>query len=170
MGLMKSHARHMTGQRRVFEVKLENPVTGLLSVDYEDAFETPSEVLIQGWTIDTKYYSADVALSSLTALKKWVSHTDIQKSDILLCVGNKVDLVPGHPAHAEYKRHLQRLNDPFASSDVDSLEYGVFESEGSSLLGNEEPSCDIKRSCLEWCMECNIEYVEACASNAEFDK
>uniref|UniRef100_A0A803L2G6 Uncharacterized protein n=1 Tax=Chenopodium quinoa TaxID=63459 RepID=A0A803L2G6_CHEQI len=167
----------------------------LLSVDYEDAFDTSSEVLIQGWTIDTKYYSADVAvwmahlnddippsslpdiqfaaimmLSSLTALKKWVSHTDIQKSDILLCVGNKVDLVPGHPAHAEYKRHLQRLKDPFASSDVDSYEYGVFESEGSSLLGNEEPSCDIKRSCLEWCMECNIEYVEACASNAEFDK
>ncbi|KNA19707.1 hypothetical protein SOVF_058920 [Spinacia oleracea] len=174
----------------------------LLSVDFEEGSDTSPEVLIQGWTIDTKYYSADVAiwmahlhegippsslpdfkqfaaivmvfdmseLSSLAALKKWVSHTDVQKSDILLCIGNKVDLVPGHPAHDEYKRRLQRLADPFAGSDVDSFEYGVFESEGSSLLGNDEPSCDIKSSCFEWCMERNIEYVEACASNAEFDK
>lgn len=174
----------------------------LLSVDFEDVSESSSEVLIQGWTIDTKYYSADVAiwmahlqdnfstkslpgfsqfaaivmvfdmseLSSLAELKKWVAQTDIQKSDILLCIGNKVDLVPGHPAHDEYKKCLQRLNDPFASSEVDSFEYGIFESEGSSLLGNDEPSCDIKRSCLEWCMERNIEYVEACASNVHFDR
>lgn len=174
----------------------------LLSLEFEDASDTSSEVLILGWTIDTKYYSADVAiwmahlqddsppsslpdfnqfsaivmvfdmseLSSLSALKKWVSHTDIQKSDILLCIGNKADLVPGHPAHDEHKRRLQRLDDPFASSDLDSFEYGVFESEGSSLLGNDEPLCDIKRSCLEWCVERNIEYVEACASNADFDK
>ncbi|KAL2921752.1 GTP-binding protein yptV3 [Bienertia sinuspersici] len=168
----------------------------LLSVDFEDTPDTSSEVLIQGWTVDTKYYTADVTvwmahlhddlsssslpdfsefaaivmLSSLAALKKWVAHTDIQNSDILLCIGNKVDLVPGHPAHDEYKRRLARLKDPFASSEADSFEYGIFESEGSSLLSNDEPSCDIKRSCLEWCMEHNIEYVEACASNVDFDQ
>lgn len=109
-------------------------------------------------------------MSSLAALKKWVSHTDIQKSDILLCIGNKADLVPGHPAHDEYKKHLQRLENPFTSSDVDSYEYGISEFEGSSLLGNEDSSYDIKRSCWEWCMERNIEYVEACASSVDFDK
>ncbi|KMT15957.1 hypothetical protein BVRB_3g051400 [Beta vulgaris subsp. vulgaris] len=170
----------------------------LLSLDFEDSSETSFEVLIKGWTIDTKYYTADVAiwmahlhdnfttrslpdfnqfaaivmvfdmseLSSLAALKKWVSDTDIQRSDILLCIGNKVDLVPGHQAHDEYKRRLQRLQDPVASS----CEYGISDSEGNSLLGNDEPSCDIRRSCWEWSMEHNIEYVEACASNVDFDK
>ncbi|XP_021843153.2 uncharacterized protein [Spinacia oleracea] len=206
---MEQHTENEAIQKRPAILVIGSPGVGkrtilsrLLSVDFEEGSDTSPEVLIQGWTIDTKYYSADVAiwmahlhegippsslpdfkqfaaivmvfdmseLSSLAALKKWVSHTDVQKSDILLCIGNKVDLVPGHPAHDEYKRRLQRLADPFAGSDVDSFEYGVFESEGSSLLGNDEPSCDIKSSCFEWCMERNIEYVEACASNAEFDK
>ncbi|KAK9706441.1 hypothetical protein RND81_07G124800 [Saponaria officinalis] len=110
-------------------------------------------------------------LSSLAALKKWVTQTDIQRFDILLCVGNKVDLVPGHPVHEEYRRHLQRRENSFVSSDaVDISDYGISETEGSSLLSNDEPSCDIRRSCMEWCMERNIEYVEACASNVDFDK
>ncbi|KAK9706443.1 hypothetical protein RND81_07G124800 [Saponaria officinalis] len=175
----------------------------LISADLEDAFDSPSELLVQGWTINTKYYSADVAvwlahlhegfsinslpnpsqlaalimvfdmneLSSLAALKKWVTQTDIQRFDILLCVGNKVDLVPGHPVHEEYRRHLQRRENSFVSSDaVDISDYGISETEGSSLLSNDEPSCDIRRSCMEWCMERNIEYVEACASNVDFDK
>ncbi|KAM1155988.1 hypothetical protein ACFX11_027090 [Malus domestica] len=53
-------------------------------------------------------------LSSLSALQKWVSRTDVQKFDILVCVGNKVDLVLGHPVHTEYRRRLQKLVDPFA--------------------------------------------------------
>ncbi|XP_057539722.1 uncharacterized protein LOC130817826 isoform X1 [Amaranthus tricolor] len=174
----------------------------LLAVDFEKSCDTSSEILVKGWTIDTKYYTADVSIwmahlhdefsstflpdfsqfaaivmvfdmsemSSLAALKKWVSFTDIQKSDILLCIGNKADLVPGHPAHDEYKRHLQRLENHFTSSDVDSYEYGISEFEGSSLLGNEDSSYDFKRSCWEWCMERNIEYVEACASSVDFDK
>ncbi|RXI06296.1 hypothetical protein DVH24_018338 [Malus domestica] len=53
-------------------------------------------------------------LSSMSALQKWVSQTDLQKFGILVCVGNKVDRVPGHPIHAEYRRRLQKLGDLFA--------------------------------------------------------
>uniref|UniRef100_A0A7C8YLH2 Uncharacterized protein n=1 Tax=Opuntia streptacantha TaxID=393608 RepID=A0A7C8YLH2_OPUST len=174
----------------------------LLSVDIEDDSDSSCDVTVQGWTIDTKYYTADVAvwvanlhdgfssnslpnfndfaalvmvfdmseLSTLAALKKWVSDTDIQKFDILLCIGNKVDLVPGHSAHDEYKRRLQKAQNSIANPDVDFSEYGISETEGSSLLRDDEPSCDIRRSCLDWCLEHNIEYVEACASNSDFDK
>jgi len=106
--------------------------------------------------------------SSLAALREWVSHTDIQNFEILLCIGNKVDLVSGHPAHAEYRRRLLKLED--SAVDRYSEEYGISESEGTSLLGDEAPSWDIRRSCLEWCTDHNIEFIEACASNADFDK
>ncbi|GAB4830927.1 hypothetical protein Ancab_004955 [Ancistrocladus abbreviatus] len=174
----------------------------LLNVDFEDASDSPSEVLVQGWTINTKYYTADISvwmahlldglsvsslpnlnqlaalvmvfdlsdLSSLAALKEWISHTDIQQFDILLCIGNKVDLITGHPAHAEYRRRLLRVGDSFVGPDTDFSVFGISETEGSSLLGDEEPSLEIRRSCLEWCMERNIEYIEACASNIDFDK
>ncbi|KAJ4714025.1 GTP binding [Melia azedarach] len=173
----------------------------LLSVDFEDACDSSSQLLVQGWTIDTKYYTADVSvwmahlrdgfsvgslpifdqltalvmvfdlneLSTLDELKDWVSQIDLQKFEILLCIGNKVDLVPGHPVHAEYRRRL--LEHGKSSADYsDFAEYGISETEGSSLLGEGEPSWEIRRSCLEWCTERNIEYVEACASNVEFDK
>ncbi|MCI42911.1 hypothetical protein A2U01_0064148, partial [Trifolium medium] len=39
---------------------------GLLSVDSEDAFDSASEVNVHGWTINTKYYTADVAV--------WMAH------------------------------------------------------------------------------------------------
>lgn len=112
-------------------------------------------------------FSRYVQLSSLTALQGWVSHTDIQNFEILLCIGNKVDLVPDHPVHVEYRRRLLKLED---SSANEFSEYGISESEGTSLLGSEEPSWDIRKSCLEWCAEHNIEFIEACASNADFDK
>ncbi|KAL6538069.1 hypothetical protein OROGR_012057 [Orobanche gracilis] len=173
----------------------------LLSVDFEDICEQSRELLVHGWTIDTKYYTADVSVwmahlndelstfpivgravalvmvfdinkpSSLAALKDWVSHIDTRNFDILLCIGNKVDLVPDHPVHMEYKRRLMKHGessiDPLLGS---SSEYGISETEGSSLLRDEEPMWELKRSCLEWCLKHNIEYVEACASNAEFDK
>ncbi|GMH30275.1 hypothetical protein Nepgr_032118 [Nepenthes gracilis] len=174
----------------------------LLSADFGDASDSSSPVLLQGWTINTKYYTADVSvwmahlhegfsisslpnfnrlaalvmvfdmgdLSSLVALKEWVSHADIQNFDILLCIGNKVDLLPGHPAHVEYRRHLQSLGDSFVNREVDFADYGISETEGSSLLGDDEPSWEIRKSCLEWCTEHNIEYIEACASNNDFDK
>lgn len=112
-----------------------------------------------------------VQLSSLVALKDWVARTDIQNFEILLCIGNKVDLLPGHPVHAEYRRHLlKQLGDSSADPYAESTEYGISETEGSSLLGDEEPSYEIRRSCLEWCTQHNIEFIEACASNADFDK
>ncbi|XAR73665.1 hypothetical protein NMG60_11007711 [Bertholletia excelsa] len=172
----------------------------LLSVDSEDASDSSSDVYAYGWTINTKYYTADVAvwmahlhedfligalpiydrlaalvmvfdmndLSSLAMLKDWVSRTDIQKFDILLCIGNKVDLLPGHPVHVEYRRSLQKLGE--SSFDPECSEYGISETEGVSLLGDKESPSEIKRSCLEWCLEHNIEYIEACASNPDFDK
>lgn len=114
--------------------------------------------------------SCYLQLSSLVAIKEWVSHSDIQNLDLLLCIGNKVDLLPGHPAHVEYKRRLLKLGESSVNSHMEFSEYGISETEGSSLLGDEEPSLGFKRSCIEWCLEHNIEYVEACASNADFDK
>ncbi|KAB1228111.1 hypothetical protein CJ030_MR4G013713 [Morella rubra] len=174
----------------------------LLSVDFEDASDSSSEVLVHGWTIDTKYYTAEVSvcmahlrdgfsigslsmfnrsaalvmvfnmsdLSSLVALKDWVACTDIQNFEILLCIGNKVDLLPGHPVHAEYRRRLEKLGDSSVDSHAELTGYGISEYEGSALLGDEEPLWEIKRSCLEWCSQHNIEFIEACASNADFDK
>lgn len=108
--------------------------------------------------------------TSLDALKNWVSCTEIQKFEILLCIGNKVDLLPGHPVHAEYRRRLLTCGDPSDDRYNDLTEYGITEAEGSSLLGDKEPSWEIGKSCLEWCIEHNIEYIEACASNVSFDK
>ncbi|ONH97364.1 hypothetical protein PRUPE_7G185600 [Prunus persica] len=175
----------------------------LLALDFDDASDSSSsQLVVNGWNISTKYYTADVSvwmahlhdefsietlpmydqlqalilvfdtteLSSLAALQKWVSRTDLQKFDILLCIGNKVDLVPGHPVHAEYRRRLLKLGDPFADSGPGFTEYGISETEGSSLLGDDEPSWEARQSCLEWCTEHNIEYIEACASNVDFDK
>ncbi|KAL5707031.1 hypothetical protein ACHQM5_025130 [Ranunculus cassubicifolius] len=172
----------------------------LLAVEFEEVSDSLSEILCYGWTIDTKYYKADVSIwmahlvdgfsiqslpisndnlsalvlvfdmnepTSFATLQAFVSETDLQKFDILLCIGNKVDLLPGHPAHVEYRRLLQKR----AESSSDPFDYGISESEGSSLLGDEEePSWDLRRSCLEWCVQYNIEYIEACASNADFDK
>ncbi|KAL2542932.1 GTP binding [Abeliophyllum distichum] len=174
----------------------------LFPVDFEDAPNPSSKLLAYGWTINTKYYTADVSvwmahlhdkfsvaslpmfdklsalvmvfdvndLSSFAALKDWVKQTDIQKFDILLCIGNKVDLLLGHPAHMEYRRCLLKCEESSGSSHQYFADYGISETEGSSLLGDEEPSSEITKSCLEWCIEHNIEYIEACASNAEFDK
>lgn len=121
------------------------------------------------YAMHLSFFPLCVQLSSFVALQDWVASTDIQNFEILLCIGNKVDLLSGHPAHAVYRRHLQNHGDT-ANSDAEFNEYGISESEGSGLLGNEEPSWEIRRSCLEWCSEHNIEFIEACASNADFDK
>lgn len=174
----------------------------LLSIDFEDASDSSSDVSVHGWTINTKYYTADVSvwmthlsddfsvwnlpifhqltalvmvfdmsdLSSLAALQDWVSRSDIQNFEILLCIGNKVDLVPDHPVHAEYRRRLQKPENSVIDPCAEFTEYGIAECEGTSLLGNEDPTWDSRRSCLEWFTERNIEFIEACASNADFDK
>ncbi|KAG2317009.1 hypothetical protein Bca4012_067908 [Brassica carinata] len=175
----------------------------LISVDFEDS---SSQTEVHDWTINTKYYSADVSvwishicddyslphshhpqplvalvlvfdlteLSTLVAIQDWFSHAadDIINSfDILLCIGNKVDLVPHHPAHDEYRRRLSKAADLY-SADIGE-EFGISQSEGSSLLGrsdDDSASLDIRGTCLEWCRDNNIEFIEACASNPDFDK
>ncbi|KAL9663379.1 hypothetical protein QQ045_018765 [Rhodiola kirilowii] len=109
-------------------------------------------------------------LKSFDALKKFVCKVDLKKFDVLVCVGNKVDLVEGHFAHVEYKRRLMMKNEGF--EDLGGLDYGLIESEGIGLLqeAEEESSFKFKELCVEWCAENGIEYVEACAANAEFDK
>jgi hypothetical protein len=109
-------------------------------------------------------------LSTLVALQDWVSHTDINSFDILLCIGNKVDRVPHHLAHDEYRRRLLKASDPSRDLYSDIDDFGISETEGSSLLGSEDASLDIRGACLEWCSENNIEFIEACASNPDFDK
>ncbi|KAL2545472.1 GTP binding [Forsythia ovata] len=81
-----------------------------------------------------------------------------------------VDLLPHHLAHAEYRRCLLKREESCGSYRSDLADHGISETERSSLLGDEEPSPEITKSCLEWCIEHSIEYIEACASNADFDK
>ncbi|XP_077246348.1 uncharacterized protein LOC143886293 [Tasmannia lanceolata] len=174
----------------------------LLPVDLSDASDLSTEVLCHGWTIDTKYYTADISiwmahlddgfsfgalpisdklaalvmvfdlneLSSFTALQDWVSSIDIQNFEILLCIGNKADLLPGHFAYAEYRRLLHKRGESSSDPHPEYFDYGILETEGSSLLGEKEPCWENRRACLEWCSLYNIEYIEACASNADFDK
>lgn len=174
----------------------------LLSVDIPDTDDLVGGVLCQGWTIETKYYSADISIwishlveefslstlpvseqltalvmvfdmndeSSFLALKSWAARIDLEKFEILLCIGNKVDLVPGHISHTNYRRFLQRRGESSSDPHPDFWDYGIDETEGFSLLGDEEPSSEIRSSCLEWCIQYNIEFIEACASNPDFDK
>lgn len=99
-----------------------------------------------------------------------MSNNDIQNFEITLCIGNKVDLLPDHPVHAEYRRRIQKLGADSDDLFTELIECGISETEGSSLLGDEKPSWEIRNSCFEWCAMHNIEYVEACASSADFDK
>lgn len=62
-----------------------------------------------------------------------------------------MDLIPGNPIHAAYRRRSLKLED--SAIDLYS-EFNECESEGTSLLGDEEPSRNmIRGSCLEWCTE-----------------
>lgn len=78
--------------------------------------------------------------------------------------------MPGHHAHTEYRRRKQKHGESSSDPHTEYFDYGIDETEGFSLLGDEEPSIEIRKSSLEWCVENNIEYIEACAANADFDK
>ncbi|XP_042463625.1 uncharacterized protein LOC122046804 [Zingiber officinale] len=174
----------------------------LLSVDFSDTSDLARGILCQGWTIENKYYTADVAIwtahldegfsiqslpitkqldalvmvfdmseeSSLTTLQDWIAKTDITKFEILLCIGNKADLVTGHSAHAQYRRQMLKHGESSSDPHPEYMDYGIDETEGSSLLGHEEPYLETRKLCLDWCIEHNIEYIETCASNTDFDK
>lgn len=173
-----------------------------LGAEIPDVHDLSSGVLCQGWTIETKYYSADLSIwtanlgeefsldslphldrvaalvmvfdmsdeSTLLTLQSWAASVDIQRFEILLCVGNKADLVPGHSVHVEYRRRMQKLGESSSDPHPDYFNFGINESEGCSLLSEEEPCIEIRNSTAQWCIEQNIEYIEACASNADFDK
>ena len=108
--------------------------------------------------------------SSCLSLKSWVANIDIQRFEVLLCIGNKADLVPGHGAHVEYRRRMQRLGESSSDPHPEYLDFGIDESEGFGLLSREEKCIEIRDCTSQWCVEQNIEYIEACASNADFDK
>ncbi|GLJ39285.1 hypothetical protein SUGI_0801690 [Cryptomeria japonica] len=175
----------------------------LRSVEPEDIAVSSSEITCHGWTIDTKYYTADVCVwvahvgdktiestrslsehcdalvlvfdlsnsSSFEALQDWVSGVEIQNFEVLLCVGNKADLLPGHFAHAEYRRQVKKCGESSSDPHPEFWDYGIHRDEGSSLLNEEEESSyEVERSVIEWCNQNNIEYIEACAINDAFDK
>ncbi|KAL6651272.1 hypothetical protein ACP70R_010197 [Stipagrostis hirtigluma subsp. patula] len=174
----------------------------LISAEIPEAHDLSAGVLCQGWTIDTKYYSADLSIwtanlgegfslgslphpdrlaalvmifdmsdeSSFLTLRSWVANADIQRFEVLLCIGNKADLVPGHGAHVEYRRRMQRLGESSSDPHPEYLDFGINENEGCGLLSGEEPCIEIRDSTAKWCLEQNIEYIEACASNVDFDK
>ncbi|XP_037479294.1 uncharacterized protein LOC119356443 [Triticum dicoccoides] len=108
--------------------------------------------------------------SSVLTLRNWVGNIDVQRFEVLLCIGNKADLVPGHGAHVEYRRRMQKIGESSSDPHPEYLDFGINENEGCGLLSEEEPQIEIRDSTLQWCIEQNIEYIEACASNADFDK
>jgi alpha- and gamma-adaptin-binding protein p34 len=108
--------------------------------------------------------------SSFLTLKNWIASIDIQRFEVLLCIGNKTDLVPGHGAHVEYRRRMQRLGESSSDPHAEYSDFGINESEGFGLLSREEKLREIRNSASQWCIEKNIEYADACASNADFDK
>ncbi|KAF9595380.1 hypothetical protein IFM89_000298, partial [Coptis chinensis] len=61
--------------------------------------------------------------SSFATLQDFVSETDIQKFEILLCIGNKVDLLPGHPAHSLERLGTVSCVDIVALAARDSVSY-----------------------------------------------
>ncbi|XP_031489830.1 uncharacterized protein LOC116257340 isoform X2 [Nymphaea colorata] len=112
-------------------------------------------------------------MSSFVALQDWVSVNSLQNFEILLCVGNRADLVPNHFAFTEYRRRLQKQGECSSDPHLEFLDYGILDNEGCSLLSGDEVEADapeIRKLYMDWCREHNIEYVEACAANADFDK
>lgn len=78
--------------------------------------------------------------------------------------------MPGHQAHAEYRRRMQRRSESTSDPHPEYSNFGINEEEGSGLLWDEEMSIEIRKTSMDWCIDNNIEYIEACASNADFDK
>ena len=87
--------------------------------------------------------------SSFLALRNWVESIDIQRFEVLLCIGNKADLVPGHAAHVEYRRRMQRIGESSADPHPEYFDFGINESEGCGLLSEEEPRIEIRDSTSE---------------------
>jgi hypothetical protein len=110
--------------------------------------------------------------TSFEEIQEWVSGMELKTFDILMCVGNKADRVPSHFGHTEYRRRLQKRGESSSDPHPEYMDFGIEQTEGSKLLGGEDQESldDRRHSCIEWCSERGIEYIEACAINEVFDQ
>jgi hypothetical protein len=76
-------------------------------------FNLGKAINLQAMMLSMVFLLNCVQLSSLVALKDIIiAGTDISNFLILLCVGNKVDRIPGHPGHpvrAKYRKQLRKI-------------------------------------------------------------
>ena len=63
--------------------------------------------------------------SSFLTLQNWVANVDVQRFEVLLCIGNKADLVPDHGAHVEYRRRMQRNGESSTDPHPEYLIFGI---------------------------------------------
>jgi alpha- and gamma-adaptin-binding protein p34 len=61
--------------------------------------------------------------------------------EILLCIGNKADIVPGHSVQV-----CKKLGESSSDPHPNYYNFGINESEDCSLLFEEEPYTDIRNS------------------------
>ncbi|MCO5564986.1 hypothetical protein L7F22_018656 [Adiantum nelumboides] len=109
--------------------------------------------------------------STFDTVQEWVATLDLEQLDILLCVGNKADRLPDHFAHREYRKRLQKRGESWSDPHPESWDFGIQQTDGSSLLEETKDSADQMRSlCVDWCSEHGIEYLEACALDPAFDQ
>jgi hypothetical protein len=105
----------------------------LLFVGFEclncQCFNLGKAINLQAMMLSMVFLLNCVQLSSLVALKDWVAGTDISNFLILLCVGNKVDRIPGHPVHAKYRKQLRRIGESgsFDNLSIEFDEFGISE-------------------------------------------
>ncbi|KAK4857503.1 hypothetical protein QYF36_001674 [Acer negundo] len=143
-------------------------ISRLISVDFEDASESDSssQVLVHGWIINTKYYTADVSL--------WIAHLhegfSVGTLPVLDCLDALVMVFDLNDV-SFYPFNLSLLGF-LSSTGIGTTRIGRVQSHFQVFNCElfDKIDCEIRRSCLEWCTEHNIEYIEACASNADFDK
>jgi hypothetical protein len=118
------------------------------------------------------WYLCSWQSTSFEEIQEWVSGMELKTFDILMCVGNKADRVPSHFGHTEYRRRLQKRGESSSDPHPEYMDFGIEQTEGSKLLGGEDQESldDRRHSCIEWCSERGIEYIEACAINEVFDQ
>ncbi|EEF35568.1 hypothetical protein RCOM_0686310 [Ricinus communis] len=132
----------------------------LLSVGFEDASDSSTELLACGWTINTKYYTADVSV--------WMTHLDNGFSTNSLAIYSSLTALV-MVFDMNDLSSFAAIQDWVSRIDIHKFEI-LLCIEYSRSYASEVPAWEIKRSCNEWCSEHNVEYIEACASNADFDK
>ena len=109
--------------------------------------------------------------STFKKIQEWVLKMDLTQPEVLLCVGNKADRLPGHFGHSEYRRRLQKRGESSSDPHPEFSDFGIQRSDGSSLLRDDgDPVDDMRSQRVEWCMEHGIEYLEACAVDHLFDQ